>query len=113
MNCVHNNPLAIYRLKFLGVILFLASIHSSTQLLAQEKQDFPNAENIELNQPPDGHLILNKEKEVVHDSVSIKPNPIGRGKADAATKAKPEEDALSFNFLYFIIQKFKVSDIVD
>ncbi len=113
MNCVHNNPLVIYRLKFLGVILFSVSILSNTQLLAQEKQDFPNGENIELNQPPDGHIVLNKEKEVVHDSVAIKPNPIGRGKADAANKAKPEEEALSFNFLYFIIQKFKVSDIVD
>ncbi len=113
MNCVHNNPLAIYRLKFLGVIVFLVSILSTTQLLAQEKQDFPNGENIELNQPPDGHIVSIKEKEVVLDSLAIKPNPIGSGKADAANKAKPEEDALSFNFLYFIIQKFKVSDIVD
>lgn len=27
--------------------------------------------------------------------------------------SKNEEDALSFNFLYYIIQKFKISDIVD
>lgn len=29
------------------------------------------------------------------------------------TATKTEEDALSFNFLYYIIQKFKISDIVD
>lgn len=27
--------------------------------------------------------------------------------------AKNEDDALSFNFLYYIIQKFKISDIVE
>ncbi|MFZ1807032.1 MAG: hypothetical protein WAU36_07425 [Cyclobacteriaceae bacterium] len=30
-----------------------------------------------------------------------------------ATDEKKEEDALSFNFLYYIIQKYKISDIVD
>ncbi|MBL7878160.1 MAG: hypothetical protein JNL53_21010 [Cyclobacteriaceae bacterium] len=30
-----------------------------------------------------------------------------------ASGTKPEEDALSFNFLYYIIQKFKISDIVE
>lgn len=28
-------------------------------------------------------------------------------------KPKDEEDPLSFNFLYYIIQKFKVSDLID
>jgi hypothetical protein len=31
----------------------------------------------------------------------------------AKAPSKTEEDALSFNFLYYIIQKFKISDIVD
>lgn len=30
-----------------------------------------------------------------------------------STSSKPEADALSFNFLYYIIQKFKTSDIID
>ena len=29
------------------------------------------------------------------------------------TSDKKEDDALSFNFLYYIIQKYKISDIVD
>lgn len=38
-----------------------------------------------------------------------KPNEEGKSR----NNAKKEEDALSFNFLYYIIQKFKISDIVD
>jgi hypothetical protein len=40
----------------------------------------------------------------------------GKSKTVEASKnpaLKPEEDALSFNFLYYIIQKFKISDIVE
>lgn len=33
--------------------------------------------------------------------------------ASRNTGAKTEDDALSFNFLYYIIQKFKISDIVE
>lgn len=35
------------------------------------------------------------------------------GEASKVSAAKPEDDALSFNFLYYIIQKFKISDIVE
>lgn len=33
--------------------------------------------------------------------------------AKKQTTEKKEDDALSFNFLYYIIQKYKISDIVD
>lgn len=48
---------------------------------------------------------------VSRDSVSVKA-----AKTRASKKSsddKKEEDALSFNFLYYIIQKYKISDIVD
>ena len=35
------------------------------------------------------------------------------GPQSAKPKGKAEEEALSFNFLYFIIQKFKVSDLIE
>jgi hypothetical protein len=47
-----------------------------------------------------------------NSSISTK----AKSKNPEPTKAvgtKPEEDALSFNFLYYIIQKFKISDIVE
>lgn len=40
----------------------------------------------------------------------------GKAKSGESSKnpaTKPEDDALSFNFLYYIIQKFKISDIVE
>lgn len=33
--------------------------------------------------------------------------------ADKSSAKKNDEDALSFNFLYYLIQKFKVSDLIE
>jgi hypothetical protein len=35
------------------------------------------------------------------------------GNKSSDAKSNDEEEALKFNFLYFIIQKFKISDIID
>lgn len=46
----------------------------------------------------------------------ISTSKSGKSKSVESTKnsaTKPEDDALSFNFLYYIIQKFKISDIVE
>jgi hypothetical protein len=51
----------------------------------------------------------------VKEQVIVSPKS-SRAKASDGLKnpaAKPEADALSFNFLYYIIQKFKISDIVE
>ena len=48
-------------------------------------------------------------KEAPRDSIQIKPvKPF-----KPAEKAEKEEDPLSFNFLYYIIEKFKMSDIIE
>jgi hypothetical protein len=59
---------------------------------------------------PEGKSTLQKEQTVITPA-STK----AKGKNSESTKptGKTEEDALSFNFLYYIIQKFKISDIVD
>ncbi len=44
-------------------------------------------------------------------AVNTKPKTENQNKP--ATTEKKDEDPLSFNFLYFIIEKFKVSDIVE
>lgn len=49
-------------------------------------------------------------RDVVRDSVTIKP--AASRKPDAKNE-NPQDDILSFNFLYYIIQRFKLSDIVD
>ena len=78
---------------------------------SQERQDNPHDENYkateELSQP-----IEPLNKEISRDSVIVKPLGAPRTKTDnPLNKKKEEEETLSFNFLYFIIQKFKVSDI--
>lgn len=47
---------------------------------------------------------------IQRDSLAIQAS---RSKNKKATAEKKEDDALSFNFLYYIIQKYKISDIVD
>ena len=48
---------------------------------------------------------------VQRDSVAL--NAAKAKNAKKPSTEKKEEDALSFNFLYYIIQKYKISDIVD
>jgi hypothetical protein len=54
------------------------------------------------------------------DSMYFRPAPqvktqeLQKGaNSDAAKNEAQDDDVLSFNFLYYIIQKFKMSDIVD
>lgn len=54
------------------------------------------------------HVISTKEAQ--RDSVQVKPSRAV--KSNEKTQEK-EEDPLSFNFLYYIIEKFKLSDVID
>ncbi len=48
-------------------------------------------------------------KEITRDSIQVKTlKP-----AKSTEKVEKEEDPLSFNFLYYIIEKFKMSDIIE
>jgi hypothetical protein len=49
-------------------------------------------------------------KEAVRDSVQVK---ITKPASKSSEKEQKEEDPLSFNFLYYIIEKFKLSDIIE
>lgn len=59
----------------------------------------------------------NSEKLVSMPKGEVTATPkSGKSKSGESLKnsaIKPEDDALSFNFLYYIIQKFKISDIVE
>jgi hypothetical protein len=114
----HNNLSAFNALKISGSLLFIVFLFMGSPSLAQEKQDFPNEENY---RPGDGgsHLdgqSINKEKEAVRDTLMAKPatTAASRPKSEGATNPKKaQEETLSFNVLYFIIQKFKVSDMIN
>jgi len=55
-------------------------------------------------------LPLVTTKETSRDSIQVK---ITKPTAKTAEKEEKEEDPLSFNFLYYIIGKFKLSDIIE
>lgn len=53
----------------------------------------------------------------VRDTLMVSPKPINRTARPETPregqKPRSEDDALSFNFLYYIIQKYKLSDLIE
>ncbi len=110
------------KVKFYLVSFVLISWGGFAAYAQEEGQ--PNLEVQELNRHPE--LNLNDDKTLLMevDAKSAKnlstshegtTATASKAKTDATKPAteKSEEDPMSFNFLYFIIQKFKISDIVD
>lgn len=111
-----------YLLAF-GVALTLISLVGATPAMAQEE----GIPGYELQDP--AHPGLNTEEKTllvdpevrsfrpVRDSLASRSFSTQKKTSEtsksSAGKPKNEEDPLSFNFLYYIIQKFKVSDIID
>ena len=90
---------------------------SSVKDPAKQDQESPSgSENLEnrLNIKNTGPST-GTEAVFVRDAEIKKPAPktIEKAQKDAEKAQKPEEDPLSFNFLYYIIEKFKFSDIVE
>jgi hypothetical protein len=100
---------------------------TSTNVSAQSENDPSTDELNDLNQAE--QLNLNDDKTLIfeHESRSSKvkdsshvhvATPIAPTKVKSSEQAKPsaakeEDDVLSFNFLYYIIEKFKISDLID
>ena len=95
---------------FVVALLFMGNMAH-----AQEKQDSQFDDSHGVIQNLGGHLMnVFKEAETVKDSTLSKSSLFTEAKAEQqSSDTKPEEETLSFNFLYFIIQKFKVTDIID
>ena len=86
---------------------------------------------LELQDPTHRELNLDEDKTLIYDhpshlsTVRDSTQSMQRLMLGAPSKAvkhetqkisrkeKDEEDALSFNFLYFMFQKFKMSDLID
>lgn len=99
---------------FFGCISLEASAQDGGSLNEyQELNQIP-----ELNLEEDKTLLFEGEiKSLKKDTIISKPvqKSSVKGKSSDKTKSvnEKEEDALSFNFLYYIIQKFKYSDLLD
>jgi hypothetical protein len=112
---------------FSPILVFLFALGILAGFTAQAQEDSPvNNEEKEIREELNNHpeLNLNEDKTLISEpdqkpssSTSTKeathPAKVSKTKSDKAHPEKGEEDALSFNFLYYIIQKFKISDIVD
>jgi hypothetical protein len=112
---------------FLPFLLFLSAfvVLGSFTAYAQET-DANDAEEKEIIEELKSHqeLNLNEDKTLISEP-ELKSSPAhstkevpasvktSKQKSDKTNPEKEEEDALSFNFLFYIIQKFKISDIVD
>ena len=119
------------KLKF-SLVLFLATFLLGIKVNAQgegQNSEFQelNQQHPELNLNDDKILLMDGEvkpaktqsnlHEASNPAVQSPSNVNAKNKSDGPTKTssneKTEEDPHSFNFIYFIIQKFKISDIVD
>jgi hypothetical protein len=109
---------------FSPLLAFLFALGILAGFTAQAQEDNPvnndEKEIHELNSHPE--LNLNEDKTLLSEpdqksTVNHQPTKEVTPSLKAKPKSNPEkdedEDALSFNFLYYIIQKFKYSDIVD
>jgi hypothetical protein len=100
---------------------FVLSVQAQDELPTLEALD-PNIHR-ELNLGEDKTLIYDHPSHlsVVKDSSqSLRPMPLSPAKISKAAEAqksarrdREDEDVLSFNFLYYMLQKFKMSDLVD
>jgi hypothetical protein len=113
------------KLKF-SLVLFLATSLFGFRALAQDEgRSVPEVQELNQQHP---ELNLNDDKTLLMDadtkaskgqsnnreaSVSNQKFKVDNQQSKPSSSEKTEEDPLSFNFLYFIIQKFKISDIVD
>ena len=115
------------RAKLIFSLLTLATTGLLALPVAAQEDAQSNAEIQELNSHQE--LNLNEDKTLIMDAdaKSPKTSQATRDSSPAQINVKKQEtqqkpssssadkadDPLSFNFLYFIIQKFKISDIVD
>ena len=115
MNSKLPHILAVFSFGFAAMV----SLTSMAQDGGFPPANFQEPSYQELNLNEDKSLIYEAEnrssktvqRTVPQDTASIKSiKPKANRKPSAEKK---EEDPLSFNFLYYIIQKYKISDIVD
>ncbi|NOT75077.1 MAG: hypothetical protein HOP08_09130 [Cyclobacteriaceae bacterium] len=105
---------------FISIFLLVLSAQGQDELPLIEIQDPAHRE---FNLDEDKALIYDhsSHSNTVRDSTAqvmpkITPSlPIKIAKPEGKNnvKEKEETDALSFNFLYYFIQKFKMSDLID
>jgi hypothetical protein len=110
----------VSRLLLISSVVFLLSLSAE----AQEETPIiegPDPSHREINFSEDKTLLSDQPVQIqqpgVRDSLVVLPRPVNQTTRPEAQregqKPRTEEDALRFNFLYYIIQKYKISDIIE
>ena len=105
-----------------GGALLSVSAHAQHEGLNPGASQDPN--HLEYSLTDDKPVLLDhdsKSKGPTRDSIASHNRPVSTIATSAKAKSPDhnksvngeDEDALSFNFLYYIIQKFKISDLID
>ena len=115
------------KLNFSNLLITFAAL-LMLALSAQAQEELPI---LETPDPNHRELNLNEDKTLIYERVSnhpstvkdslqltprILPNHPNKIVKPDASKNDPKDaydDALSFNFLYYMLQKFKLSDLID
>jgi hypothetical protein len=96
-----------YIVLIVGLLLMAFAVPS----WAQEKS-YPIIEEVSDSEQ-DRYVDESPDNETAsRDSVALRP-ALPKSKEKSDKQANEGEDALSFNFLYYIIQRFKMSDIME
>jgi hypothetical protein len=113
----------IFHPVFLVICLVMLGSLTAVPAYSQYESDPTSIESKDLN--PEGNTTSDEKSGVTERDTRVHASrdsahlhtPATVIKAKGPEQAKPsstkEEDALSFNFLYYIIQKFKISDLID
>ncbi|MBL7850599.1 MAG: hypothetical protein JNN04_06830 [Cyclobacteriaceae bacterium] len=84
---------------------------------AHRELNFSEDKTLLYDQPTIQQAQPSFQQPGTRDTVVVAPKPINRtARPDApreGQKPRSEDDALSFNFLYYIIQKYKLSDLIE
>ena len=101
------------KLKLYHIIMLLGFVCFSFVAFAQDGTETMEPE-IKSSFMPSGESQKFDSRDSIylqqHSPAIPKTSDTARSGSDAS---KEDDDVLSFNFLYYIIQKFKMSDIVD
>ncbi len=116
-------------LPFVLLFALVGLVSPSLSVQAQDKGLSPNElldpNHSELSVSDDKALpvdheskpkVAGRDSSMMNSKLPTLTNPVSKSKsAEHKTAASKDEDddALSFNFLYYIIEKFKISDLID
>lgn len=107
-----------------SILLVIPLVALLLSFSAQAQEETPVVEgpepfHREINFNEDRTLIYDHPSQnstVIRDTLHVAPRPINRATKPESPKEASKthnDDALSFNFLYYMIQKFKLSDLID